>query len=105
MARGPRMHFQDICNSRQFRIPPDRRKWLHTVFTTEFVDPTGRVNDLLFTRIEGMTGGTNFDMQSILKGRTSFKLIATTASDLYCLIFRMDFSFHFSLNLLALLAN
>ena len=36
---------------------------LYPVFTPEFIDPAGRVQDFLFAGIERMALGADFDMQ------------------------------------------
>ena len=53
-----------------------------SVFTTELINATGRIKQLLLAGIEWMTLRTNVDMQGfIFNGRTRLEAVTTTAGN------------------------
>jgi hypothetical protein len=64
------------------------------VLLTEFLDATGRVQDLLLARVEWVALGAHFDMQILGHGRPRLELIAATAVHVDLSIFGMNLGFH-----------
>ena len=60
------------------------------------VNASGGVNELLFTRKERVTLGTNFDMELFTHRRAGLERMTARAGDVDLLIFRMYFLFHCS---------
>jgi hypothetical protein len=64
------------------------------VLLAEFVDATGRVDDFLLARIEGMAVGANFDLQVMTQGRLRLEGIAAGTGHGDFFVFRMRVGFH-----------
>jgi len=67
---------------------------LFTVFSTEFIDPSGGIHYTLLAGVKRMTGRTYFDKQVLRQYGTGYKSIATATSDCYLFICWMNFWFH-----------
>ncbi len=68
---------------------------LHAVLTTELVDPSCCINDLLGAGIKRVACGTDIDVQFVGQRRLGLKLIAATTNDFDFLIRRMNIGLHF----------
>src|SRR5262249_8183665 len=65
------------------------------VFFLEPLDPSGAVNQLLFSREEGMAVGTDFQMQNIaLESRSCLESVATRADYGNIAVLRLNARFH-----------
>lgn len=67
---------------------------LHTVLATEFIDPAGCIQDLLFAGVERVTLGTYFDVQFLAKSRTGVEGVTATADDFYLFVIWVCFRLH-----------
>jgi hypothetical protein len=65
------------------------------VATREFLDPTGRIDELLFAREKRMTSGADADF-NIMARRAGMINRAARADDVSLMIFRMNACFHVS---------
>jgi hypothetical protein len=77
---------------------PDRRKTnealAHSILTTEFVNPTASIDNLLFARVKRMACRADFDSKVLTQCRSGSELVAATASNLECSVIRMRVGFH-----------
>jgi hypothetical protein len=65
------------------------------VFLTEAFNATGGINDLLLAGIEGVAGGTHFNVQTgPADGRAGDEAVATRAGDGDFFVLGMDVGFH-----------
>ncbi len=67
---------------------------LHTILTSEAINATTRVEDLLFTGVKRVTFGTNVDHHILAVCRARGEGIATAALDVNFLIIRVNVRFH-----------
>src|ERR1700674_1739276 len=67
---------------------------LHAVLLTEFLHPSGSIDDFLFTRVEGVTIGTYLDMQRLAHVRAWLEGVAAGASHVDFSVFGMNSGFH-----------
>lgn len=67
---------------------------IDTVFAAEFIDATGRIENLLLAGVERMTNRTNVNMQLVRQGRLGYKFVAAATDDLDIVVLRMDVGFH-----------
>ena len=61
------------------------------------IDASGGIDQLLFTRKEGVASRTDFDVQVALLGGARFECLAARAADGYFNVFGMNSWFHFLL--------
>jgi hypothetical protein len=64
------------------------------VLLPEALDAASGIDDLLFARVERMTGGTDFDVQRLAAGGAGRERIATTAGDVDFNVIRVNAGFH-----------
>ena len=67
-----------------------------SVTLVEAIDASGGIHELLFTRKERVTLGTNFDMKFFAHRGAGLKRMTASAADVDLLIIRMYFLFHCS---------
>ena len=65
-----------------------------TVLATELVDSATGVDDLLFTRVERMTGGANLDEEVFAERGTRREFVTATTGYLDVGVVRMNVGFH-----------
>src|SRR5207237_4167435 len=71
-----------------------RRRALLPVTLTELLDASGRVNDLLLSRVERMARRTNFDVQRLVNRRARLERDAAAACHVDFAVFGMNIGFH-----------
>ena len=68
---------------------------LHAVATTELINLSGSIHNLLFSGIEGMALRADFNLKFRLgKGRTRGEAAAAATGDFNVMVIRMDACFH-----------
>jgi hypothetical protein len=72
----------------------DTRVLFHAVFLAELVNPTGGIKQLLFTSVERVALGADFNGQIMGRGRARLERATATASHVDFFVSRMDVSFH-----------
>ena len=70
------------------------------VLSAELVDATGRIHDLLRTRIKRMAGRTDIDVQLVGQRRLGIELVTATADNLDFAVLGMNVGLHDSVDLL-----
>ena len=68
-----------------------------TVTLVKAIDASSGIDQLLFTRKEGVASRTDFDVQVTLLGGASFECLAARAGDGYFNVLGMNSWFHFLL--------
>ena len=98
MARNASLRWPDTLTQQGLQPAVPKRlgtiRRLLAVFAPKLVDPSRSIDNFLFTRIERMARGTDFDVQLFFQSRTRFELVSTAANDLKILVFGMDLGFH-----------
>ena len=99
MTRQPRVHTRRAESTlRASPVKTDRAKSSlrceRCVLLAKFVHATAGVDDLLFTGVERMAAGADFDLKILSDGGSGQKCISAGAGDGDCLVVGMDAGFH-----------